>query len=337
MLTKGYPLEGQGRLAEAIEVCEDAVEVARLSANPHYLFWALFELGWALYFSGKLNEVVAVCEESARIGGRLTGGTIPSAGGGPGWLMATCRFELGEPAVMLEMMRELGDEDLGWAIPVEKNYNWEVLALAELALGHPERADAYAARAEETAEQLGLPLPTALAQRTRALVLLAAGQAEEAARLAAESASGARDGGSVLQASFSRHLLGRAQAAAGDRKAAIASLREAERELDAFGAHRVRDEVRRDLRKLGARAEPRGPATAGDSGLSALTKRELEIAELVTDRLTNKQIAAELFLSDKTVESHVRNIFMKLGASSRVEVARIIERERGNRDAAPSA
>ena len=45
MLVKGYPFEMQGRLAEAIELCEAAVEAARLSANPHHLFWALFELG----------------------------------------------------------------------------------------------------------------------------------------------------------------------------------------------------------------------------------------------------------------------------------------------------
>ena len=91
---------------------------------------------------------------------------------------------------------------------------------------------------------------------------------------------------------------------------------------------RVRDELRRELRKLGARAETRGPATVGGLRVAALTKRELEIAELVTDRRTNREIAALLFLSDKTVESHLRNIFVKLGVSSRVDVARAVERER---------
>ena len=57
----------------------------------------------------------------------------------------------------------------------------------------------------------------------------------------------------------------------------------------------------------------------------------------MTDRKTNREIAAELFLSDKTIESHMRNIFVKLGASSRVEVARTVERERRERDDASAA
>ena len=85
--------------------------------------------------------------------------------------------------------------------------------------------------------------------------------------------------------------------------------------------------ARRALRKLGVRREARGPAGDG-TGIASLTKRELEIAGEVTDRKTNKEIAADLFLSEKTIESHLRNIFFKLGVSSRVEVARTLERER---------
>ncbi|HEX7098083.1 MAG TPA: helix-turn-helix transcriptional regulator [Acidimicrobiia bacterium] len=63
-------------------------------------------------------------------------------------------------------------------------------------------------------------------------------------------------------------------------------------------------------------------------GLASLTGRELEVAELVLDRRTNRQIAESLFLSTKTVETHLRNIFNKLGVSSRVEVARALVKAR---------
>jgi DNA-binding CsgD family transcriptional regulator/tetratricopeptide (TPR) repeat protein len=326
MLVKGYPFEMQGRMAQARELCETAVEAARLSANPHYLFWALFELAWARYYSGDLDGTIAACEESAHVGRRMVGGTMPSAGGGPGWALAVARFEAGEHERGYELMHAVCGDELEQKIPVERGFDWEMFTLAELTFGRIDGAAAYAERSERNAVALGLQLPAALAGRTRALVLLAQGEPAEAARLAEQSAATASAIGARLQAAFSRHLMGRALAAADDRTGAIAALREAEQDLDACGCLRVRDEVRRDLRKLGARAEPRGPASAEESGLGALTKRELEIALLVTDRKTNREIAEELFLSGKTVESHLRNIFAKLGASSRVEVARTVER-----------
>ncbi len=50
------------------------------------------------------------------------------------------------------------------------------------------------------------------------------------------------------------------------------------------------------------------------------------MARLVVDRKTNPEIAAELFLSQKTVETHLRNIFRKIDVSTRVELARAVER-----------
>ena len=55
--------------------------------------------------------------------------------------------------------------------------------------------------------------------------------------------------------------------------------------------------------------------------LGALTRREREVADLATDGLTNPQIAGRLFVSQKTVETHMANIFRKLGVSSRREIA----------------
>ena len=331
MLVKPYSFEMQGRMAEAVELCETAVEATRLSPNPHYHFWSLFELGFAHYFSGDLEAAIVAGEDSARVGGRLLGGTMPSAGGGPGWLLAVARFEAGEVERARKEIRALGSDNLEHKIPVERCFDWETLALAELAVGEIDTAEEYAGRSEKNASRLGLQVPAAIAARTRAEILLTRGEPAEAARLAGESAKSAASVGARLQAAFSLALRGRALVAAGERDDAVAALREAETETGECGSLRVRDEMRRELRKLGARAEVRGPATADDSGLSSLTKRELEIAELITDRMTNPQIAEKLFLSKKTIETHIRNVFHKLGVSSRVEVARVVEHERRER------
>ena len=102
-------------------------------------------------------------------------------------------------------------------------------------------------------------------------------------------------------------------------------------DLDACGATRYRDATERELRKLGrvVHRRTRKGASANEA-LGELSERELEVARLVVDRKTNKEIAAELFVSLKTVEAHMRNLFRKLSVSSRAEVARTVERAERN-------
>jgi len=256
MLIKGYTFEMVGRVAEAVGLCEAAVEATRLSASQHELAWALNELAFAHYFEGDLEAAIAAGEESARVGGRMTGDTMPAGGGGPGWVIANTLFLAGEVERARAIMHSLGSDDLPHKIPVEKCFDWEILTLVELALGHQEAADAFARRAEAHAATLGLRLPGALALRARAAVLLAGDEPLAAAQLAQESAEVAAAAGARLPAAYSLALAGRALAAAGERGDAIAVLRQAESELAACGSLRERDDMRRELRRLGARAEP---------------------------------------------------------------------------------
>ena len=138
-----------------------------------------------------------------------------------------------------------------------------------------------------------------------------------------------RKGGARVEAARARTLAGRALADAGERQAGIAELENACGQLDAYGAVRYRREAERELRKLGRPVHRRTrPGKASGAGIETLTEREQEVAGLVVDRHTNPEIAARLFLSVKTVETHMRNILRKLDVSSRADVARFRERGR---------
>ncbi len=81
------------------------------------------------------------------------------------------------------------------------------------------------------------------------------------------------------------------------------------------------------LRSYGVRLGPRGPRrTPGSGGWTALSPTELTIARLVAQGRSNPDIAAELMLSRRTVQSHVSNILAKLQARTRVEIAREAQR-----------
>jgi DNA-binding CsgD family transcriptional regulator len=153
--------------------------------------------------------------------------------------------------------------------------------------------------------------------RARALVCLAGELPGDAADAALEAASEALRAGAPVDAARGRVLAGRALAERGDQEAAVAELEAAHEELAARGASRLRDEAARELRRLGVQVSDGEQA----AGASALTKRELEVARLLAEGRTNRDIAGELFLSEKTVQTHVSRLRRKLGASSRAEIA----------------
>jgi DNA-binding CsgD family transcriptional regulator len=186
---------------------------------------------------------------------------------------------------------------------------------AALRLGDGERAAAALERLATWAPINDGPTVQGLLVRCRAVL---AEDGDEADRLFAEALE--------LQAhGVPPYELARTQLAYGERLRrdrrkieARAQLRGALDAFEGLGAALWADRARGELRATGETARKRDASTVDD-----LTPQELRIATLVAAGASNRDVAAQIFVSPKTVEYHLRKVFMKLGVASRVELARI--------------
>jgi DNA-binding CsgD family transcriptional regulator len=95
-------------------------------------------------------------------------------------------------------------------------------------------------------------------------------------------------------------------------------LRSALETFDVLGARQWAQRARAELRASGENARPPQPGSA-----ARLTAQEFRIATFVSQGLSNREVAAQMFLSPRTVDFHLRNIFTKLGIASRTELANL--------------
>ena len=191
--------------------------------------------------------------------------------------------------------------------------------------------------AQACADTVGLRMAGAMAALAAAALDLDSGEPTAAAERALGAAAALEEVGNVFDAATSRLFAGQALAAAGERDRATTELELAAAAFEALGSHRYRLQAERELRKLGRSIHRRTRPGKGDgSGVDTLTGREHQIARLVVDRKTNPQIAAELFLSSKTVKTrlpqHVpqarRHMARRSGPSRRARRPRAVDARR---------
>ena len=315
-----------GRLAEATEMTDGLVDAGRLTDNAVGLATALVNGAAALLEAGDVDGALGAAQEAVALTREMAPSVVAAWAGS---FLGAAMLEAGQPERAAATMISAGGGDELPLIPGAFRVNFlEMLTRAWLASGRRAEARRTAEMAQQRAQQFGLGLSTAGADLATAAVALEAGDARLAAARALAGVENADRVGARLAAGLSRSLAGRAFAALGQTERAAAELERAVSTLEACGARRHVAAAERELRRLGRPVHHRSRAgTPEGARVASLTGRELEIARLVVDRRTNPEIAAELFLSVKTVETHLRNIFRKLDASSRVEVARVVERD----------
>jgi DNA-binding CsgD family transcriptional regulator len=325
--TLGVAMTMAGRLGDAAELLDAAIEAARLSGHPPALAWALFCRAFVAVPAGDLKTAIAAGQESLEL---ATGANQAVIAARAASVLAVALLDAGQPERAAVVLAGSAGAEQFSAIPgVWRAYLLELMTRCWLGLGRREEAEIAAAGAEASAAAVGLASASAMAARATAEVALASGNAATAARQALQAADLADAVGMPVEAALARTIAGRALAELGDKDQAVHELELAAAALDRCGAARYRDSAQRALRQLGKHIHRRTRPGDSESGVSALTGREMEIAELIVDRKTNAEIARELFLSKKTVETHIRNMFRKLDANSRVDIARAMEAAEG--------
>jgi DNA-binding CsgD family transcriptional regulator len=192
---------------------------------------------------------------------------------------------------------------------------------AAVALGRLDEAERWAEVTVRIAGGPQRPASAVRGVRARAEVLLARGQPRAAARLATSAVNDAERLGLRQEELGARLLAGRALRDSGQSEAARIELQRVATDAERLDAIADREAATRELL-----ADPPGGGPARQSagraaGRGALTDRERSVAELVAEGRTNREVAAVLYLSEKTVEANLTRIYEKLGVRSRTELS----------------
>jgi DNA-binding CsgD family transcriptional regulator len=205
----------------------------------------------------------------------------------------------GEPPSLVEPGVHMFAHDL---VEVKSRLGWAGEAVCRLA------------RLEEVAEATGRRWAKAAASRCRALLAegdgFQAGFEEALARFEAEPL--------LFEQARTRLYYGERLRRAQQKVAARRRLREAVEQFDAIGAHLWADRARAELRAAGETVAERAP-----EAMEALTAQELQIARLVAEGKSNREVSEAVFLSPKTVDYHLAHVYRKLGLHSRRELIRL--------------
>ncbi|MGN6795751.1 MAG: response regulator transcription factor [Streptosporangiaceae bacterium] len=288
---RGQIMRAQGAFAEALTEFDLAVQRYLAEETPGAAGLAMTERGDVLRILGKLSEAQESYERA------VTFGHEPQPGLSLLWL-AQGRAEAAAAAIR-RLLGEVGD-------PVHRSQVLPAAVEVQLAAGHSDEASDTAAELQSIAASFGCPSLHARANHAAALVALEADDPATALQLLRQALAVWKRLGWRYENARCRLQLGRTLRALSDAESAATELAAA----------------RHSFAELGAAPAEREVATLLTSAYpSGLTAREVEVLRLVAAGNTNPEIAAQLFLSEKTVARHLSNIFAKLEVTSRTAAA----------------
>jgi predicted ATPase/DNA-binding CsgD family transcriptional regulator len=304
----GYFEWAQADMAPAMRHCRRGLAMSRRLGDSRALFAALQQLAQICFDLNDLRGARRRLAKAMEIA-RLLGDDRQ---------VAICLCRLGQFTLVEERWDE-AETLLTQALDLaRKSEDAELLAVTTIVLGRLHIRQGRLELAERiSAEGLiglrghGSPRPTAHLMESLAAAAAARGEAERAARLAGAAAS------TFGQAGTSRPEEAPLHAPVVALWRSALSTEQGQQAWSEGHEMGLREAIDYALRESAAPVAPR-PAASDRPGLTA---RQLEIARLVAEGLTNRQIAAALHISERTAEGHLEQIRNKLGFTSRVQIA----------------
>ncbi len=301
-----------GRFDAARACFAEAFEISAATGNPGVVGTAgvseVFELAWRGRETDTRRVAAAVAHEA----------TAADRGGQnilAQYCLAVLELGLGNYQAALQCAVGVYDDDA----PFMGTYVLPELVEAAARCGQTGLAEAALGRLAERAVASGTPLALGLLARSRALLASdtdAEPPYEEAVRHLEQCRS-------IPQLARAHLVYGEWMRRQRRRRDARERLRTAHDMFTAMGAGAFAERARVELLATGERARQRTAETAEE-----LTPQEARIARLVSEGESNRDIAAQLFLSPSTVDYHLRKVFRKTGVTSRTQLARTMTADR---------
>jgi DNA-binding CsgD family transcriptional regulator len=302
----------EGRLSTAREAAWEGLTLAREAGLSNAAAIHLAVLTWVTAVRGDDLESASYAAEVNELS-RTAGAGFANAIAE--WGIGLLDLGKGRPTDAAARLASVGE-----ARPGEGQQFVALVSAADLVEAYvrsdrAEEAGLPAARLEGFAGREGPTWAVALAARCRALLEPAPASAElnyqEALRLHA-------DGRRQFDRARTELLYGEHLRRQRRRRESREHLRAALEAFETLGAAPWAERARVELRASGETARKRDPST-----VDQLTPQELQIARLVGEGMSNKEVAAQLFLSPRTIDYHLRKVFTKLEITSRTELVRL--------------
>jgi DNA-binding CsgD family transcriptional regulator len=298
------------KLPEATAQADEAARLARDLGLENPAAQPLALLAWIAALHGEEDA----CRQHAAEALQLAAARgLALAAATATWALAELDLGAGRWEEALRGLEAVGEVRRGFSHPLLSLISTPDRVEAAVRAGRADSAKTAFAAFETWAESSNVPWARPVVERCRGLMAPseeASRHFEEALRLHEEDENSFDRARTEL---LFGELLRRDKQRTEARRHLHAALTTFEQFNAAFWAERAGNE----LRATGETARRRDPST-----LAQLTPQELQIATLVAEGGSNKEIAAQLFLSPRTVEYHLRKVFQKLGISSRTELIR---------------